>query len=130
MQGLNQTARADTIDYWHVYYNKIKIKEYNLNTRETVILKARDIKKADKLVIKYFRDTPCNNCESAMTIENDKHVVILKGMGRGTFNPVGISLYDLLQHHIRTKENIYSVFYNEGQHRLEKEDPIFKIKLE
>ena len=60
--GLFNSAKADTIDYWHVYYNKIKIKEYNQYSKGEIVLKIKDIKKSDSLTIKYFRDTPCDDC--------------------------------------------------------------------
>ena len=129
--GLFSSAKADTINYWHVYYNKIKIKEYNQYSKGEIVLKIKDIKKTDSLTIKYFRDTPCENCETQVAIENRKHFVITKGKGLGTFNPIKISVDDLLQYHLKADKEVYEVFYHDGQ--IKGRTPrvlIFRIKLE
>jgi len=129
--GLFSSTKADTIDYWHVYYNKIKIKEFNQNSKGEIVLKIKDIKKTDTLTVRYFRDTPCSDCETQVSIENVRNFVITKGKGLGTFNPIKISIYDLLKYHLKADKEVYKVFYHEGQitsrtHRV----LIFKIKLD
>jgi hypothetical protein len=129
--GFIDSFKADTIDYWHVYYNNIKIQEYNQYSKGEIVLKIKDIKKTDSLTIKYFRDTPCEECETHVVIENGKHFVITSGKGIGTFYPIKISVYDLLQFHQKAEKEVYEVFYHEGQITSRTQRVlIFRIKLE
>ena len=129
--GLSSFVKADTIDFWHVYYNNVKIQEFNEYSKGEIHFKVKDIKKTDTLTIKYFRDTPCDNCETQVSIENGKHFVITKVNGIGTFNPIKISVYDLLQYHLKADKEVYEVFYHEGKiiGRTQRV-LIFRIKLE
>ncbi len=129
--GLIGSVKADTIDFWHVYYNNVKIQEYNQYSKGIIVLKIKDIKKTDSLSIKYFRDTPCDDCETQVAIENGRHFVITKGKGLGTFNPIKVSVYDLLQYHLKADKEVYEVFYHEGQITSRTQRVlIFRIKLE
>jgi hypothetical protein len=129
--GLFASAKADTIDYWQVYYNESKIKEYTQYSKGEIVLKIKEIKKTDTLTVKYFRDTPCDDCETQVAIENGKHLVITTGKGLGTFNPIKISVYDLLQYHLKADKAIYEAFYQEGQVTSRAQRVlIFRIKLE
>lgn len=123
--GLISSAKSDTIDYWLVYYNKVKIKEYNQYSKGEIILKIKDIKKTDSLTIKYFRDTPCDDCLTNLTIESDDNFVITKGQGTGTFNPINVSVFDLI---LKANRNYYNVYYYEKN--KPKKILLFKIKLE
>lgn len=126
--GFFHTTKADTIDYWHVYYNNIKIKEYNQYSKGEIILKTKDIKKTDSLTIMYFRDTPCSDCETQVTVENKHHFVITKGEGYGTFNPIKISIFDLL---LKADRKYSYVFYQEEPETNQNQKLLlFKIKLE
>ncbi|MCU0390451.1 MAG: hypothetical protein MUE81_05000 [Thermoflexibacter sp.] len=125
------TTQIDTIDFWHVYYNKIKIEAYNLNSEKSAItLKIKDIKKTDSLIVKYFKDTPCSKCKTQVTVQDKKHSLIAKGSNKGTFSPLKISVYDLLQYHLKAKEDIYEVFYVEEQEIGQKYKLIFKVRFE
>ena len=129
--GLLGSATADTIDYWNVYYNKARVKEFNVGADGEIVVKIRNIKSTDSLMVEYYRDTPCFDCLTKLTIENKEHFVITKGAGIGTFNPIKISVYDLLQYHLKAGGDFYEVFYQEDyllnplQRRM-----IFRIKLE
>jgi hypothetical protein len=126
--GLATGAKADTIDYWHVYYNNIKLKEFNQYAKGEIILKIKDIKRQDSLTVKYFRDTPCSDCETEVTIENSQKFVLAKGTGTGTFNPIKISVFDLL---IKAAGNQLFVYYQENTTQGELiKTLLFKIKLE
>lgn len=125
------TAKADTIDFWHIYYNGIKIKEYNLYSKGEIVFKIEDIKQTDSLTVKYFRDTPCSSCETQVAIESYEKHVIAKGLGRGTFNPIKISVYDLLQYYLNEGSETCEVFYLKRRitNQIQKTS-IFRIKLE
>jgi len=129
--GLFSSAKADTIDYWHIYYNRIKVNEFNQYSKGEIVLKIKNIRSTDSLMVKYFRDTPCVDCETHVTIENEKHFVIIKGKGLGTFNPISISIYDLLQYHLKNGQEVYDVFYHDGQNTGRGQKVlIFRAKLE
>lgn len=123
--GLIDSVKSDTIDYWLVYYNKVKIKEYNQYSKGEIILKIKDIKKTDSLTIKYFRDTPCDDCLTNLTIESDDNFVITKGQGTGTFNPINVSVFDLI---LKANRNYYNVYYYENN--KQEKILLFRIKLE
>ena len=126
--GFFYIAKADTIDYWHVYYNNTKIKEYNQYSKGEIVLKVKNIKKTDSLTILFFRDTPCSDCKTEVNVENESHFVITKGKGYGTFNPIKISVFDLL---LKADRDFSCVYYQE---RDETETTpkvlLFKVKLE
>jgi len=126
--GIFNSVKADTIDYWHIYYNDIKIKEYNHYSKGEITLKVKDLKKTDSLTIIYFRDTPCSDCETQVIVESKSHFVITKGKGFGTFNPLKISVFDLL---LKADRDFSYVYYQEGVKT--NQTPrllLFKIKLE
>jgi hypothetical protein len=66
--GFFNAVKADTIDYWHVYYNKTKIKEYNQYSKGEITLKIKNIKNKDTLTVRYFRDTPCSDCKTQVVL--------------------------------------------------------------
>jgi hypothetical protein len=55
--GLTNFVKPDTVDFWHVYYNGVKIKEFHQYSKDKeIILKIKDIKENDLLTIVYFND--------------------------------------------------------------------------
>jgi hypothetical protein len=131
MMRFNDMPVADTISYWHIYYNTKKIKECNTYSKEEIRIKEKDVKRTDFLMIEYFRDTPCSECKTQVIIESNKQFIITKGTGIGTFNPVKIAVFDLLQYHLKNKKEIYKVLYYEEQltNKVQKV-LLFRIKLE
>lgn len=129
--GISQTAMADTIDYWHVYYNQIKIREFNQYGTHEIVLKVDSIKSADSIVVKYFRDTPCPECTTYLAVENEKHQVLLTSQGQGTFNPISIALNKLLKLWEQGSRQNFEIFYFEGNgKRSSGKVLLFRIKLE
>ena len=125
---LFNAVKADTIDYWHVYYNKVKLKEFNqFNSKEPILLNVRDIK-SDTLTVKYFRDTPCFDCTTFLSVEDTKHQNILTSEGKGTFNPVSFSVKVLIQFKENSGQELFEVYYFEDD-RTSK-ILLFRIKLE
>lgn len=49
-------VHADTIDYWHVYYNKEKIKECTEFSLPEIVIKSAIVKENDSITIKYYSD--------------------------------------------------------------------------
>lgn len=107
-------GKADTIDFWHVYKNGVKIKECNQFGTHELVLKLSEIKNSDSITVKYFRDTPCHDCPTYLTAEDEKHHVVVMSKGKGTFNPVSFALKDLLEYRKATGKNTFEVYYKEG----------------
>ena len=129
--GIAQTAKADTIDYWHVYYNKIKIRDFTYLSTNDIVLKLDSVKKGDVIVVKYFRDTHCTNCTTRLTVEDEKHHVVATSKGKGGYNPLSFSVNDLVEFKKSTGKDTFEIFYYEGEIKSNTDKtPIFRIKLE
>jgi len=119
---------ADTIAFWHVFYNKTKVKKYNgHNSNEVLVFKTINIKKGDNITVEYFRDTPCDDCSTKLIVEDGKHNIVATGSGKGTFNPISISATELLVHKNQNKTTYFDVYYHESNKR---KIFLFWIKLE
>lgn len=106
-------AKADTIDYWHVYYNQKKIKEFT--TAGDIVLKRSKIKPGDIITLKYFRDTPCSDCEIYFTAEDEQGHTISKGVNKGTGTPVSISVDLIMAYMEKAGISIINLYYREGE---------------
>ena len=102
-------SKADTIDVWHVYYNKMKIKEYNEYNKGKIKIKAKQYKNGDKIVVKHFDDTPCQDCEIFLFIENGKKKIETKAKGEG--NALSVSVKDLIELN-KQKKTVFKVYYS------------------
>lgn len=128
----NRIGFCDTIDYYHVYYNNKKIKEYNqhdLNKENSISFQTNSIKKSDKLTVKYFNDTPCRDCKFFIQVKSqtdDK--IISENSNIGQFEPLTINLNDLVKFQKFNQENIFGVYYYEKDKSNIRQ--LFKIKLE
>ena len=124
--GIAPKTKADTIDTWHVYYNKSRIKEFNQFNKQEITIKIDRIKSNDSITVKYYTDRPCPDCDSHLTIMDEKHhaVVICKGKGDGVGNPLSFALKDLLAYKHRSGCNSFEIFYSEHH------QSIFSIKFE
>lgn len=125
-------AKADTIDYWHVYYNDVLIKRCNQVSSCRLILNKKDMKNTDSLSFKYCRDTPCFDCPSTIKIENEKDIRQLEEKGIGTCSPIKFSMKDILAQAIKGETLL--VYYMEEPHpRFKnrfKPAKIFMLKIE
>jgi hypothetical protein len=126
------SVKADTIDFWHVYLNQKKIKNFNQNTKDkTIFLQINNCKNSDTLTITYFRDTPCYDCKTFLDIEDNKHLILLQKTGIGTINPFSISLKKLLNYFRENKMGSLEFYYYENLLITSKSKLLlFKIKLE
>jgi len=106
-----QKASADTIDYWHIYYNDVKIKEFNQYSSEEIkeiTLNINNAKKTDTLIVRYFRDVHYFDCETKVEIEDGFDFLVTKGVGIGIGEPIKIPIFNLLS---TTKESPFFVYY-------------------
>jgi len=104
-------SKADTIDVWHVYYNKIKIKEYNDYNKGKIQIKAKQYKNGDKIIVRHFDDTPCQDCEIFLFIEDGKKKIESKAKGEG--KPLSIPVKDLIELN-KQKKTVFKVYYSGG----------------
>jgi hypothetical protein len=121
---------ADTLDFWHVYYNDVKIHEFNVLSKGKVVLKSSKIKSSDSLTVKYFKDMRCSSCETYLSFENNESKALVSTKGRGTFNPVKMSLLELQQHFKTEGLKTCNVYYVEKQKGKENRRFIFPLMLE
>ena len=107
-------AKADTIDYSHVYYNNIKILDINFFQPNELVLKLDSIQSSDSITIRYFNDTPCFDCPTKLIIENEKHLPFFSIENVGTSSPLTFSVQQLVELREKGYEQRFEVFYTEG----------------
>lgn len=105
------SARSDTIDYWHVYYNNKLIKEYNNYNLKDISINIDSIRIADTITIRYYHDTPCPNCEIYLSIENGSGSIIRTKESIGISNPLSFNVFELLQLYKKTNKSIFNIYY-------------------
>jgi len=121
-------GQCDTITNWQVYHNQKLIHIANsFSEIVSITLKKSDIKPGDSITVHYFRDTPCYECPSQLSIENEKHFTITTWKGKGTFTPKVFYLNSLL----KTSITDFEIWYFEGDlpSKTNKE-LLFRLRLE
>lgn len=120
----------DTLDFWHIYYNKEKIKEFSEASKENVIqLKARSIKLEDSLCIKYFSDTRCTNCSLTLYIPTDGGISFFE-VPKST-KTISLSLEKLKMLQVGNKMQPMTISLSEHKGSIKTKDlPLFTIKME
>lgn len=105
------TAKADTIDYWHVYYNKVKFKEYNqYSSKEKLVLKAAGYKAGDVLTVYHYDDTPCDKCGIFLYVGSGA-VITAQAKNTGEGKPLTFELKKLMKFKKKNKPLNYKVYY-------------------
>jgi hypothetical protein len=107
-------AKADTIDFCHVYYNNIKILDINFYRPNDLVLKLDSIQSSDSITVRYFRDTPCFDCPTKLIVENEKHHPFFSIENVGTSSPFTFSLQQLIELRKKGYEQRFEIFYTEG----------------
>ena len=133
-----QTTKADTIDYWHVYYNKIRIAKFNNRNTHDVVIKIEKIKSKDSITVKYYMDAACYDCDTYLCIKDEKHQTVIGCHGKGVETPISFALKDLLAYKKKTGCNSFEVFYPVDENfypatpteTADLPKPIFRIKFE
>jgi len=100
----------DTISYVHVYINDSLVFNGSLSFGVMFKIKKDSLKVDDILHIKYFKDSPCFECESIIEIRNSKNELINKINSSGTYSRKSILLFDF----INEKNKRYYFWYYEG----------------
>lgn len=129
--GMAQTTKADTIDYWHVYYNKSKLAAFNEYNIHSITIKMDKVKSGDSITVNYYRDTPGSDNITQLAIEDGKHHTVLVSKGKGVGNPLSFALKDLLAFKKTTGCNSFGIFYSDNAIDLKPVSKfIFRIKFE
>lgn len=125
---ITNLSKADTLSYWHVYFNYLKLKEYaeysNLSN-DLIKLDQKEIKQNDTLSVIYYSDTPCFSCKTSIYIIDEKKKNITLGQSVGEQTPLRISVFDLMKN---IKQNEANVYYSSD--KFDGAFLIFNIKLE
>jgi len=122
------SVSADTISYWKVYNGGELIMEGNvLKSNTKIILPKGKIKAIDSLMIRYFDDTPCIDCNGSITIKTDANKEI-----RVINNDKGNYLYyirtvELQVLSFNSRSTILKFYYQEDE--ADKELLLFEIEI-
>lgn len=104
----------DTLDYWHIYYNRAKIRKYNINYKKTVEINIRNVKKSDSLRIMYFSDAPREKCIPEVTILNQQKQPITKlSTGFQGYTTFKLGISQLIEDRKKSNSNTYNFFYDD-----------------
>lgn len=120
---------SDTISVWHIYYNNIKIKEYNqYNNKSPLILKVSDYKIGDSITVKYFTDTKCGDCLTGLMIrtKDDRVTMVGKGVGRG--NPISFSVKFLIDP--KRKKKVSQILYLDSNGEQATSTLLFEVEMD
>ena len=107
-------CQADTISYWHVYLNSKVIAEFSVVTENpTIDINTSDLSNKPILTIKYFRDTPCQECRTYLVICNSKDKFLFKIKGSGTLNKHDLKLTRLIKLYTKGKGPDFRIYFKE-----------------
>jgi len=105
------SSKADTIDYWHVYYNAKKIKELTYYTDNVITIKSATIKATDSISVFFYRDTHCGDCEINLIVDDIEDAQVVKSTGMGIGNALRFPLTELVSYQQRTGKSQFQVSY-------------------
>jgi len=133
-----KAAYRDTVDYWRVYYNGVKLRDYDLGYTSfkdafnytKIIFKLDSIKGEDSITVRYGSDTPCFDCTKYLAFYDGTNEVII-GKSTGLRSPVSFILKELINFRNRTGKNIFDIFYSEDpSESVHRKHIVFTIQLE
>lgn len=110
-----QSAKADTIDFWHVYYNNNLIKEFNESSRHSLVRIDNFIKDSDTLAVYFWDDTPCSDCKMSLFIKSWEGNTLKTINVIGETTPFKISLKELLASDEKSNEKAYEFILYENE---------------
>ena len=109
--GFQHAVKADTTDYWHIYFNDDRIKMCDATHPAELLFNAAKIQATDSITVKPSTDTPCYTCKTMLFIENTEGSLLATAIGQGTFNPITFSLKNVANNGAAAKE--YRVFFSQ-----------------
>lgn len=96
-----------------------------------IIIKSSDIKAIDSIKVFFYHDTPCDNCETSLIVNDNKDALVIRSKGKGIGNVLRFSLAELLSYKRLTGKSEFQICYFDKLNMLQAEKPIlFIIKLE
>ena len=114
------SAFCDTTDYFHVFYNKIKIKDVSISL--PLQMKKADIKENDTLSVEYWDDTPCATCKFFLVVIDNKNNYVKVSTNIGQGEPLIIPMSAIMLWSDNKLVNTFDIYYYE-------EKPAFPIHL-
>lgn len=119
---------CDTITNWQVYHNNRLLANFNImNVKNEIVFKKQNFKKGDSITVNYFRDTPCFDCLSFLTVEDGKHHIVTYWKGNGTFTPKTFSLDKLME----SGKGYFEIYYHDGEIKSRTQRQLlFRLKIE
>jgi hypothetical protein len=126
MAAIPISAKCDTIDFWHVYYNNVKKIECNEFDYCTFSFLKDSVKANDSIAIYYFMDTRCDDCMNTLSLKDSSgHELYSITAEEGhSYNGLKIPLKVLVESNLHDF-NIYFKRYEKC-----KENKIVKVSLE
>ena len=119
---------SDTISVWHVYYNKIKIKEYNqFNNNAPLIIKLTDYKIGDSITVKYLSDTKCHDCLTGIMVRSKDNRVTMAGKSVGRGNPISFPVSYLIDP--KRKKKNFAILYLDSNGENATSTLLFEIEI-
>lgn len=119
---------SDTITVWHVYYNNIKIKEYNqYNNKSPLTLKVSDYKVGDSITVIYLADTKCDDCQTGLMVKSEDNRVTMVGKGVGRGNPISFPVKYLIDPKRKKKKS--QILYIDSNGKQAISTLLFEIEM-
>ena len=120
-------SKADTIDWYWIYYNDTVWAKMNQNMNGYQLkLDTKKINNNDHITISYGTDTRCLDCRDSIMIEDDKQHVFLKIGGRDGAS-ITISVNEMVKiSNTRQIKDLYFYYVS----NLPRRRLLFKLKLD
>ena len=127
MLSILQISKADTICYWHVYHNDELLKQFSEVSKNPEIQILLNIEYPDSLTTKFYKDTPCQDCQVTLLIQDDKGRVVQQIKNKGTAVPLTVDLLTMSKFNVKANNNYLHFYYFEKDERLK--ILLFKLKI-
>jgi len=119
-------AKCDTIDFWHVYYNKEKKIECNEGKHCILTLQRDSLKTSDTIRIYYFNDTGYKN--GAIITDGDLHKIYTVRERVDSLNGFSVILAIPVRVLIASQSKTFTVYFKDDNKFLGRD--LLRIALE
>jgi len=110
VMAFGRGPKHDTIDVYWVYYNDSVIAKLNQNMSGTVLhIKAAQIKKGNKITVRYTTDTHCPDCEETLVVKGSNGKNVFYADATGSWAPMVVKLEEMFVPSFKS----YQFYYNE-----------------
>lgn len=104
-------TKADTVSYYRIKHKGRELPHPNFSNKvDTFHFALQSVTGTDSISIAYFRDTPCSDCATTLTVDGE-YGIAFSMMGVGTGKPLTFPMSYLVNQGFNTK--VYSVYYSE-----------------